>query len=61
MKIRIGINGFGGMGRLDLRDGLNFPEIEFVHLNETGGDGIVSAHLLEFDSVHSRWQRDIRC
>jgi glyceraldehyde 3-phosphate dehydrogenase len=60
MKKRIGINGFGRMGRLALRAGWDFPEIEFVHLNETGGNGIVSAHLLEFDSVHGRWPRDIR-
>jgi glyceraldehyde 3-phosphate dehydrogenase len=60
MKKRIGINGFGRMGRLALRAGWDFPEIEFVHLNETGGDGIVSAHLIEFDSVHGRWNRGIR-
>ncbi len=59
MAIRIGINGFGRMGRLALRAGWDFPEIEFVHLNETGGDGVVSAHLIEFDSVHGRWSRDI--
>ena len=59
MATRIGINGFGRIGRLALRAGWDFPELEFVHLNETGGDGIVSAHLLEFDSVHGRWHRDI--
>ena len=60
MKARVGINGFGRMGRLALRSGWGFPELEFVHLNETGCDGVVSAHLLEFDSVHGRWSRDIR-
>ncbi len=60
MKKRIGINGFGRMGRLVLRSGWDFPELEFVHLNETGGDGKVSAHLIEFDSVHGRWKRDMR-
>jgi glyceraldehyde 3-phosphate dehydrogenase len=59
MAIRIGINGFGRMGRLALRAGWDFPEIEFVHINEIGGDGVTSAHLLEFDSVHGRWQREI--
>ena len=59
MKARIGINGFGRMGRLALRAGWEFPELEFVHLNETGGDGVVSAHLLEFDSIHGRWSRGI--
>lgn len=60
MKRRIGINGFGRMGRLALRAGWEFPELEFVHINEIGGDGIVSAHLAEFDSIHGRWNRGIR-
>ncbi len=59
MATRIGINGFGRMGRLALRAGWDFPELEFAHLNETGGDGTVSAHLLEFDSVHGRWNREV--
>lgn len=60
MATRIGINGFGRIGRLALRAGWDFPELEFVHLNETGGDAITSAHLLEFDSVHGKWSRGIR-
>jgi glyceraldehyde 3-phosphate dehydrogenase len=59
MATRIGINGFGRMGRLAFRAGWDFPELEFVHLNEIGGDGVTSAHLLEFDSVHGRWSREI--
>ena len=59
MATRIGINGFGRMGRLAFRAGWNFPELEFVHLNEIGGDGATSAHLLEFDSVHGRWNHDV--
>ena len=60
MAIRIGINGFGRMGRLAFRAGWAWPEIEFVHLNEIGGDGATSAHLLYFDSVHGRWNREVR-
>lgn len=60
MAIRIGINGFGRMGRLAFRAGWAWPEIEFVHINEIGGDGITSAHLLYFDSVHGRWTREVR-
>jgi glyceraldehyde 3-phosphate dehydrogenase len=60
MAIRIGINGFGRMGRLALRAGWGSPEIEFVHLNEIGGDGTTSAHLLYFDSVHGRWDREVQ-
>ncbi len=57
---RIGINGFGRMGRLALRPALEWPELEFVHINEPHGDAGVAAHLLTFDSVHGRWDRDAR-
>lgn len=60
MAIRIGINGFGRMGRLALRAGWEWPEIEFTHINEIGGDGVTSAHLLYFDSVHGRWNHETR-
>src|SRR3954471_9625894 len=60
MAARIGINGFGRMGRLALRAGWGSPEIEFVHINEIAGDGATSAHLLYFDSVHGRWNRNVR-
>jgi glyceraldehyde 3-phosphate dehydrogenase len=60
MATRIGINGFGRMGRLALRAGWGNPDLEFVHLNEIGGDGMTSAHLLFFDSLHGRWNREVR-
>ena len=60
MAIRIGINGFGRMGRLAFRAGWDWPEIEFVHINEIGGDGATSAHLVYFDSVHGRWTREVQ-
>ncbi|MGI9187341.1 MAG: glyceraldehyde 3-phosphate dehydrogenase NAD-binding domain-containing protein, partial [Gaiellales bacterium] len=53
--IRIGINGFGRMGRLALRASWEWPEFEFVHINEAAGDAETCAHLLAFDSVHGRW------
>ncbi len=59
MSIRIGINGFGRMGRLALRAAWDWPQIEFVHINEVKGGAECAAHLLEFDSVHGRWRRDI--
>jgi len=57
-KKRVAINGFGRMGRLALRAGWDFEEIEFVHINEISGDATCSAHLLNFDSVHGRWKYD---
>jgi len=55
MSIRIGINGFGRMGRLGLRTGWNKTEYEVVQINEIASDAAGSAHLLKFDSVHGTW------
>ena len=60
MSVRVGINGFGRIGRLALRAAWGWPELEFAHVNEIGGDAAVSAHLLNFDSVHGRWDREAR-
>mgnify|MGYP001817692077 CR=1 FL=1 len=60
MSIRVGINGFGRMGRLALRVSLDCPDYDIVHINEIAGGPRTAAHLLEFDSVHGRWQRDIQ-
>ncbi len=58
MSIRVGINGFGRMGRLALRAAWDNPRFEWVLINEIGGGPESSAHLLKFDSVHGRWNRD---
>lgn len=55
MKIKVGINGFGRIGRLLLRAAFDWPEIEFVHINDVAGDAPTLAHLLEFDSIQGRW------
>ena len=60
MAVRVGINGFGRIGRLVLRAAWDFPELEFVHINEIKGGVEAAAHLLTFDSVHGRWQNDVR-
>jgi glyceraldehyde 3-phosphate dehydrogenase len=60
MSIRIGINGFGRMGRLALRAAWDWPGVEFVHINEPKGGREAAAHLLVFDSVHGRWPREVR-
>ena len=56
---RVGINGFGRMGRLALRAAHDWADIDIVHINELKGGAATAAHLLEFDSVHGRWHRDI--
>ena len=68
--MKVGINGMGRMGRLALRaasGGLFRPEddpragnrLDVVHLNEIKGGAAVTAHLLEFDSMHGRWRTAI--
>lgn len=55
MVARVAINGMGRMGLLGLRAGFGDPGYEIVALNEIAGGPEVLAHLLEFDSVHGRW------
>ncbi len=52
---RIGINGFGRIGRLAVRGLATHPELELVHVNDPGADAATAAHLLEFDTVHGRY------
>jgi glyceraldehyde 3-phosphate dehydrogenase len=54
-KIKLGINGFGRIGRLALRASFDWPEFEFVQINDPAGDAATFAHLLNFDSVHGPW------
>ncbi len=58
MSIKIGINGFGRIGRLALRAAFDWPEFEFIQINDPAGNPEAHAHLLNFDSVHGRWQHN---
>ena len=53
MAIRIGINGFGRIGRNVLRASLTDPALEFVAINDLT-DAPTLAHLLKYDSVHGQ-------
>ncbi|CCQ72083.1 ArsJ-associated glyceraldehyde-3-phosphate dehydrogenase [Magnetospira sp. QH-2] len=55
MAARIGINGFGRMGRLGMRVAWGRDDLEVVHINEIKGGAACAAHILEFDTVHGRW------
>lgn len=59
MTIKVGINGFGRIGRLALRAAFDWPELEFVQINDVAGDAATLAHLLEFDSVQGRWHHEV--
>jgi glyceraldehyde 3-phosphate dehydrogenase len=56
---RVGINGFGRIGRLVARALRHRPELAIVHINDARSDAATSAHLLEFDTVHGRLEADI--
>lgn len=57
---RIGINGFGRMGRLAFRAAWDCTDLRVVHINEIKGGPATAAHLLEFDSVHGRWSKPMQ-
>ena len=57
--MKIGINGFGRIGRLVFRALWGRAGIELVHVNDPAGDAAAAAHLLEFDSVHGRWAQEV--
>ena len=58
MSLRVGINGFGRIGRMALRVGLRYENIEFVAINDLI-DPPTLAHLLKYDSVHGVLDADI--
>lgn len=58
MTINIGINGFGRIGRLVMRIAADNPNVRVVRINDPAGDADTLAHLLSFDSVHGRWNRE---
>jgi glyceraldehyde 3-phosphate dehydrogenase len=59
MATRVGINGFGRIGRNVVRAGLNNPEIEFVAANDLT-DTATLAHLLKYDSILGQLKTEIR-
>lgn len=58
MAIRVGINGFGRIGRNVLRAGINNKELEFVAVNDLT-DAKTLAHLLKYDSVHGKFRSKV--
>lgn len=60
MSVKIGINGLGRIGRLAMRLIIDNPAFQLVHVNDPGGDAETFAHLLNFDSVHGKWQHEAR-
>ncbi len=58
MAVRVGINGFGRIGRLVVRSAINDPEIEFVAVNDlVSGEAL--GYLLKYDSTHGNYEGNI--
>jgi len=58
MSIKVGINGFGRIGRVVFRAALNNPDVEVVAINDLT-DTQAMAHLLAYDSVHGRLDAEV--
>lgn len=56
--VKVGINGFGRIGREVYRAAFNNPEIEIVAINDLG-DVAALAHLLKYDSVHGTFAEEV--
>ncbi|MDM9380456.1 type I glyceraldehyde-3-phosphate dehydrogenase [Chlorogloeopsis sp. ULAP01] len=57
-KLKVGINGFGRIGRLVFRAGINNPNIEFVGINDlVPPDNL--AYLLKYDSTHGMYKGQV--
>ena len=59
MKVKIGINGFGRIGRLVLRNGVNRPGVEFVAINDLGADPEYMAYMFKYDTMHGRFDGEV--
>lgn len=56
-RVKVGINGFGRIGRVLFRDG--FEKLDIVGINNLG-DAETSAHLLKYDSTHGIFGADVQ-
>lgn len=59
MGIKVGINGFGRIGRMVFRAGLSNPNIEFVALNDPFMTPDYMAYMLRYDTMHGQYTGDI--
>ena len=58
MSIKVGINGFGRIGRMVFRASLNHPEIEIVGINDLCPADYL-AYMLKYDTMHGKCEAEI--
>ena len=59
MSIKVGINGFGRIGRLVFRAGINSSDIEFLGINDPGMTPDYMAYMLRYDTMQGKFEGDI--
>ena len=59
MGVKIGINGFGRIGRLVLRSAINNPECDFVAINAPRKTPEYLAYMFKYDTVHGRFKGEV--
>ena len=59
MSIKVGINGFGRIGRLVFRAGINSSDIEFVGINDPFMTPDYMAYMLKYDTMHGRFDGEV--
>ena len=60
MSVKIGINGFGRIGKLTLQAALNKKEVEVVAINDPFIQADYMAYMLKYDTVHDKFNGDIK-
>ena len=58
MSIKVGINGFGRIGRMVMRASLNHPEIEIVGINDLCPADYL-AYMLKYDTMHGKFAGEV--
>ena len=59
MSIKVGINGFGRIGRLVFRAGIDREDIEFLGINDPGMTPDYMAYMLKYDTMHGQFKGTI--
>ncbi|MBR4879227.1 MAG: type I glyceraldehyde-3-phosphate dehydrogenase [Clostridia bacterium] len=59
MGVKIGINGFGRIGRLVLRSSINNPECDYVAINAPRKTPEYLAYMFKYDTVHGRYKGEV--
>jgi glyceraldehyde 3-phosphate dehydrogenase len=59
MVVKVGINGFGRIGRLVLRNAIAHPEVQVVAVNDPFIGAEYAAYMFKYDSTHGRFKGEV--